>query len=88
MPRVRKVSGAPVLIRGVGQFGRGDEEDVSADTAAYLCDERGDFELVDVDAGEDFDSMTKSELYDLAVEQDIDGRSTMDKDDLIEALEE
>jgi hypothetical protein len=34
----------------------------------------------------DFDSMTRDELYKLAQDQDIDGRSTMKKDELIQAL--
>jgi hypothetical protein len=35
-----------------------------------------------------YENWTKKELYDLAVERDIDGRSGMDKDELIVALEE
>lgn len=36
--------------------------------------------------GEDLESKTKDELYELATEADIDGRSTMNKDELINAL--
>ena len=112
MPTVEKTRGNRVYIRGVGRFGRGDRANVDEDTAAYLCDERGDFERVgDANDGEDeadggggdvgddangdpyldlptdYDEMTKTELYDIATELDIDGRSTMDKDELIEAIQ-
>lgn len=33
-----------------------------------------------------YEEWTKAELYDRAIELDIEGRSTMDKDELIEAL--
>ncbi len=34
----------------------------------------------------DLDDLTKAELYDLAKERDLDGRSTMSKGELVEAL--
>jgi len=46
MPTVEKVSGGLVRVRDIGQFRVGDRVEVSADEAAYLCDERGDFERV------------------------------------------
>jgi len=46
MPEVEKTSDARVTIRGIGEFTVGDRADVTADEAAYLCDERGDFERV------------------------------------------
>lgn len=56
MPTVEKTSGGRVYVRLVGQeFSVGDRAEVSADEAAYLCDERGDFERVgDDDVGDDF----------------------------------
>ncbi|GGO01794.1 hypothetical protein [Haloarcula pellucida] len=47
MPVVEKTSGARVTIRDIGEFTHGDRADVGAADAAYLCDERGDFERVD-----------------------------------------
>lgn len=37
-------------------------------------------------AGPDLDSMTKEELYQMAQEQDLEGRSSMSKDELVKAL--
>ena len=47
MPTVEKTEGGRVTIRGIGEFRLGDQAEVSKDDAAYLCDERGDFERVD-----------------------------------------
>ena len=79
----------------------GDEHTVSDDLAAYLVAEGpfkdtdeivlddADYDVVD-DGGDDEDlsALTKEELYDRATEADIDGRSTMDKAELIDALRE
>ena len=79
----------------------GDEHTVDDDLAAYLVAEGpfedtdeivlddADYDVVD-DGGddEDFSGLTKSELYDRATEADIDGRSTMSKAELIDALRE
>lgn len=46
MVTVEKVRGGRVRVRGIGRFERGDRADVSEEDAAYLCDERGDFERV------------------------------------------
>jgi hypothetical protein len=46
MVEVEKARGGSVLVRGIGEFAVGDRADVTADEAAYLCDERGDFERV------------------------------------------
>lgn len=41
------------------------------------------------DPGEDdLSELTKAELYDMATEAGIEGRSSMDKDELIDALED
>ena len=80
----------------------GDTFEVSAEKAEALL-ERHDhliesdeihldddqYEVID-DGGDDGDlsGLTKSELYDRATEADIDGRSTMDKAELIDALRE
>lgn len=51
MPTVEKTSPGRVYVRSVDQeFALGDRADVSEDGAAYLCEERGDFERVDDDA--------------------------------------
>jgi hypothetical protein len=51
MPTVEKVSGGRVYVRGIGRFSLGDRVDVSESDAAYLCEERGDFERVDDETG-------------------------------------
>lgn len=40
-----------------------------------------------VDDEVDLESLTKAELYELAQEADIEGRSSMDRDELIDALQ-
>lgn len=48
MPTVEKVRGGEVLVRGIDtRFSVGDRADVSDELAAYLCEERGDFERVE-----------------------------------------
>jgi len=113
MVRVKHVAGpgrfAHTSLSGASTHG--DEHDVSAEAADYLCDDRGYFERTgeitldegsyevvettdadDDDGGDEddteMDALTKSELYDLATEAGIEGRSTMSKDDLIDALSE
>ena len=81
----------------------GDTHEVSDAAAEYLCDELGYFERIggvtdvdyrEVDKDDDkaddksLDEHTKDELYQRASEQDIDGRSSMTKDELIAALRE
>jgi len=53
MPVVEKVHGGRVVVRDIGEFVLDDRADVDADTAAYLCDERGDFERVADEGGDD-----------------------------------
>lgn len=55
MPTVEKVRGGHVSVRGIGRFDLGDRAEVSEADAEYLCEERGDFVLVNGDGGEDFD---------------------------------
>lgn len=43
-------------------------------------------EKQDTKANKDFESMTKDELYELAKERDIQGKSDMNKEQLIQAL--
>lgn len=65
------------------------EADVTLDEGSYEVVETTD---ADDDGGDeddtDMDALTKSELYDLATEAGIEGRSTMSKDELIDALSE
>ena len=57
--------------------------DDAADTATELAE---DAERTIHPSKAELDSMTKSELYDRAQTLDIDGRSTMDKGELIDAI--
>jgi len=48
MARVEKITGGRVYIRPLAtEFEVGDQADVDAEMAAYLVEERGDFERVD-----------------------------------------
>lgn len=73
MPTVEKVSGNRVGVRGIGEFEVGDRAEVSADEAAYLCDERGDFVRVDSS-----DSATDNESENEGAE---DAEDSTDSDD-------
>lgn len=53
MPVVEKIAGGRVVVRGIGEFSPGDRADVSEADAAYLCDDRGDFQRVDENDGSD-----------------------------------
>jgi len=99
--RVRHVSGPGRLNHGAlsGVSTHGDEHELDADTAAYFCDELGYFErtgevtlgedeysVESTDVEEDLEDLTYDELRDLATEAEIDGRGSMNKDELIAAL--
>lgn len=99
MPRVEHVAGPGRFShQSVGVSERGDEHDVPADAAEYLCDGLGYFErtgdiVLDdddytVEAADGLGELTYDELYDRATEADLDGRSEMDKAELIDALRE
>lgn len=45
-------------------------------------------EILDDEVPEGFEEMTKSELYEEAKELDVEGRSSMNKEELVEAVEE
>ncbi|WP_135830642.1 hypothetical protein [Halorussus halobius] len=47
MPRVKKIAGGQYHHRETGTLAIGDTVKVDGDFAAYLCEERGDFEVVD-----------------------------------------
>ncbi|SIS00310.1 hypothetical protein SAMN05421858_5115 [Haladaptatus litoreus] len=50
MPTVEKIRGGEVYFPALEQdFSKGDRADVSDGLATYLCDERGDFEVVEDD---------------------------------------
>jgi len=53
MVRVKKTDAPNVTVRGIGEFSVGDIADVDGDDAAYLVEERGDFEYVDEAGDED-----------------------------------
>lgn len=61
------------------------EADVTLDESAYEVVETVE---EDDDIPQDMDALTKSELYDLATEAGIEGRSSMTKDELLDALSE
>ena len=99
--RVRHVSGPGRLNHGAlsGVSTHGDEHELDADTAAYFCDELGYFErtgevtlgedeysVKSTDVEEDLEDLTYDELRDLATEAEIDGRGSMNKDEVIAAL--
>ncbi|WDY79060.1 capsid protein [Halorubrum tailed virus] len=99
--RVRHVSGPGRLNHGAlsGVSTHGDEHELDADTAAYFCDELGYFErtgevtlgedeysVESTDVEEDLEDLTYDELRDLATEAEIDGRGSMNKDEVIAAL--
>ena len=107
MVRVKHVAGPGRFAHASlsGTSTHGDEHEVGAEAADYLCDDRGYFERTGEitlggdeyevetadpadDIPQDMDALTKSELYDLATEAGIEGRSTMSKDELIDALSE
>lgn len=54
MPTVEKVRGGRVMVRGIGRFEVGDQAEISEADAEYLIEERGDFEYVNGDNGDDF----------------------------------
>ncbi|PGF16178.1 hypothetical protein CP556_08675 [Natrinema sp. CBA1119] len=78
--------------------GYGDTHEVTEGAAEYLCDDRGFFERVqamdveftevDADDADGLEEKTVDELSDLAAEAEIEGRSGMNKDELIAALRE
>ena len=62
-----------------------DTDEVVLDDADYdVIDDADDAD----DGDENLSELTKEELYDRATEADIDGRSTMSKAELIDALRE
>lgn len=72
--------------RGKAKLWPGDIADVPDDVAQTLI-ERYDFVAVDdADTDATLNDLSKDELYELAVEADIEGRSSMTKDELITAL--
>lgn len=101
MPTIKHTGGPGtfnhVALDGISNYG--DEHDVPEETAEYLCDDLGYFERTGEvaltedeysveDADDDLGDKTYDELLELAREADIDGRSSMDKAELKEALRE
>jgi hypothetical protein len=94
MPTVEKVSGGRVYVREVGrEFDRGDRVDVSEVTAAYLCEERGDFERVDAateDSGSEGAATAEPEPTSTSSDGSFDAgewleRDYQDRADIVEA---
>lgn len=102
MPRIEHVAGpSPYRHTTVGVSTVGDEHTVDDKAAAYLCDERGHFERVadevvldedeyEIERNETDDEQladaTYDELYEIASERGVDGRSEMTKDELLDEL--
>lgn len=99
MPTIKHTAGPGtfnhVSLDGISNYG--DEHDVAEETAEYLCDSLGYFERTgevalsedeySVESGdEDLEEKTYDELRDRATEAEIDGRGSMNKDELIAAL--
>lgn len=94
MARIRhRPENSPSRYRGVGVSTEpGEVVEVGEETAEHLLTKPW-FELVDAnsveddDDGDDLGQLTKDELLELAREEDITGRSSMTKSELIAALE-
>ena len=99
--RIRHTDGPGTYNHGSfdGISHRGDEHDVSEAAAEYLCDKLGYFERTGEitltedeytveDSSKSLGDYTYDELYALATDAEISGRSDMSKDELIEALSE
>jgi hypothetical protein len=72
MPVVEKTSGGRVHIRDVGEtFHIGDQADVSEAQAAYLCEERGDFERVGDEPGPGAEGDADEDSVELVAEPPI-----------------
>ncbi|QLG47899.1 hypothetical protein [Natrinema halophilum] len=87
MPTVEKTHGSRVYIRPLEQrFEIGDQADVDEEMAAYLCEERGDFERVDaLQEGDEWagDSPPWEEP-----DGDTNDEPKVDADDVVDTLEE
>lgn len=100
MPQVKHIDNGVIRHVSIGRSTPGDVHAVSEETAAYLCDDRGDFERTDEAADEvrlsedeyeveythALEDHTVDELQSMASDRDIDGRSKMNKDELVEAI--
>jgi len=89
--RLRVTDDAPTNLSFpyTGRLEPGDEFAVDGDKGAALRDAHDFLEAVEPAADDDgLNELTKSELYDRATEADIEGRSAMDKGELVDALRE
>lgn len=85
MKRVKKTRGGIVYLRSERRrFRAGDTAEVSADKAAYLSEERGDFTIVD-DVTTDVPDPGEFTLDEL--EEELAGVDTVDTLDAIESAE-
>lgn len=91
MPRVEKTEGGLVYIRPLDRrFEIGDRADVGEELAAYLVEERGDFDVVE---GDDSDAATAwafpdgEELNDLTVDEVKNLLSTGEYDHVLAEIE-
>jgi len=98
MPTIKHTGGPGtfnhVALDGISNYG--DEHDVPDESAEHLCDDLGYFERTgDVALSEDEYSVTDTvpledhtvdELQDMAAGRDIEGRSSMNKDELVTAI--
>lgn len=81
MPTVEKTIGGRVFIRPLEQeFRIGDRVDVDAEMAAYLCEERGDFERVDDGASTGEPEGSTSETDELDTSDDFSANGWLDND--------
>jgi len=89
MPTVEKTTGGRVYIRPLGdEFEVGDRADVNDEQAAYLIEDRGDFELAKDEPDDDDESSVGPGDYTLdeleAELSDIDDQAILDRIEVAE----
>lgn len=79
MTQVEHVENGVIRHTSIGRSEPGDTHDVSEETAAYLCDERGDFERIGV-----IDAEYEVVDEESEAETEADGGDTFDLDEFLD----
>jgi hypothetical protein len=88
MPRVEKTSGGRVYIRPLNRrFGIGDQADVDEEMAAYLTEERDDFERTGGDTACDHDTLPAGEACPNCDHVESLPSADVASDDLVDTLD-